>query len=209
MNQGWSSMELDIESIDEALATTRSVRRRLDLARAVPMALIEECIDVAAQAPVSLAGEAFRFLLVTDDVLKASIAALYEEVLEELNAARGSEVKSSHRTLAANIGRMPLLIFVYSIGKPGVETAHQVAFYGSVLPAAWSLMVALRARGFGSTWTTLLSAREKEVARLLHVPEDVTQTVMLPVAWARGARLRRASRLPARQLIAINRWHTD
>ena len=54
-----------------------------------------------------------------------------------------------------------------------------------------------------------LSAREKEVARLLHVPEDVTQTVMLPVAWARGARLRRASRLPARQLIAINRWQTD
>jgi hypothetical protein len=44
--------ELDIASTDGLLTTTRSVRRRLDLERSVLRELIEECIDLAMQAPM-------------------------------------------------------------------------------------------------------------------------------------------------------------
>ncbi len=53
---------MDLESIDTVLKTARSVRRKLDFEREVPLALIEDCIDVATQAPVPLAGESWRFV---------------------------------------------------------------------------------------------------------------------------------------------------
>jgi nitroreductase len=81
-----------------------------------------------------------------------------------------------------------------------------VAFYGSVLPAAWSLMLALRASGLGTTWTTLLVAEERRVAEALGIPEDVTQTILLPVAWTRDAVLRKAQRKSADQVTYWNGW---
>ncbi|MEV7909281.1 nitroreductase family protein [Streptomyces griseus] len=36
---------------DEVLSTTRAVRKRLDLSRPVERELIEECLQLAAQAP--------------------------------------------------------------------------------------------------------------------------------------------------------------
>ncbi len=82
----------------------------------------------------------------------------------------------------------------------------QVGFYGSILPAAWSLMLALRARGLGSTWTSLHLLYEREVALALEIPDGVTQTVLLPVAYMRDARLRRAERRPAREVTYWNAW---
>ena len=77
---------------------------------------------------------------------------------------------------------------------------------GSVLPAAWSLMLALRASGLGTTWTTLLVGEERRVAEALGIPEDVTQTVLLPVAWTKGAKLRRAARKGADEVAYWNGW---
>ena len=82
----------------------------------------------------------------------------------------------------------------------------QVAFYGSVLPAAWSLMVALRARRIGSTWTSLLLLHEEEAARALGIPPGVSQTVLLPVGYIKGAKLRPAKRKPAAEVTYWNRW---
>jgi nitroreductase len=90
--------------------------------------------------------------------------------------------------------------------QPGPEIPRQVAYYGSVLPAAWSLMLALRARGLGTTWTTLLSSRQREVAGILAIPETVVNTVMLPVGYTKGAVLRRADRLAAREVTVWETW---
>ena len=82
----------------------------------------------------------------------------------------------------------------------------QVGFYGSVLPAAWSLMLALRASGLGTTWTTLLVTEEERVAQALGIPADVTQTVLLPIAWTKGAVLRPAKRRGADEVAYWNAW---
>ena len=43
-------MRLGLDA-DEVLTTTRSVRKRLDLERPVEREVIEECLDIALQAP--------------------------------------------------------------------------------------------------------------------------------------------------------------
>ena len=195
-----------IEDFDNLLRTTRSVRRRLDLEREIPQQVLEDCINVAIQAPVSLAGENWRFLIVNDQDTKSTLANLYSEVMFDLSAERGVEIKPTHKALMKNLPKMPCMILIFAIGEPQDSVPQQVAFYGSILPAAWSLMLALRARGLGTTWTTLLSARQTQVADLLNIPDNVTHTVMLPIAYTKDAVLKPADRLSAKDVTYHNRW---
>ncbi len=203
----------------EVVSTARSVRRRLDFDRPVAPALIERCIDAAVQAPTGLNREAWRFLVLTEPEPKRRVAELYRESMARLadrfadrlpDSMQGAPLPSERPTyvgLAENLERMPALILVCSLGRPEpANTAMQVAFYGSVLPAAWSLMLALRASGLGTTWTTLLVGEEERVAEALGIPPDVTQTILLPVAWTKGAVLRPAKRKGADEVTHWNRW---
>ena len=200
---------MSTEEIDRVMTTTRSVRRRLDFDRPVDPELIESCIDIATQAPTGLPPESWRFLIVTESKPKARIAELYRNALERLSVERGQGLKPTQKALAERLHEVPALILACSLGRPPSESvAQQVAFYGSILPAAWSLMLALRARDLGATWTTLHLVHEEEVARLLGIPPNVTQTVMLPVGHLKEAVLRPASRRPAAEVAYWNHWGT-
>lgn len=198
---------IDLDSVDTVLATARSVRRRLDFERVVPREVILECIDIATQAPTGLGGESWRFVVVTEAEKKRALAALYRVVLEELTRARGVPVKATQRALVERLHEIPAMILVCTVAEgPDQEIARQVAYYGSILPAAWSLMLALRARDLGATWTTLLASRQAEVSAILDMPESVVNTVMLPVGYTKGATLRRADRLEADKVTFWDSW---
>jgi nitroreductase len=159
------------------------------------------------QAPTGAAGESWRFIVVTEPDLKSRLALLYGEVLRGWAEQRGVPLKPTHRALVERLHEIPAMIFVCAEGEPAdASSASQVAYYGSVLPAAWSLMLALRARDIGSTWTTLLCRRQEEVARILGIPGNVTLTVMLPAGYLRGAVLKRADRRPATEVTFWNGW---
>lgn len=195
-----------LESIDHILSTARSVRRNLDFDREVPDQVLLDCIDIATQAPSGLS-ESWRFVIVRDPRGKAAVADLYREALAELVQARGLEIKPTQNALTARLHEMPALVFVCAQDVPELhEIPQQVGFYGSVLPAAWSLMLALRAREIGTTWTSLLMARHAEVSRLLGLPDGALPLVMLPVAYTKGANLRRAERLPSREVTYFDSW---
>jgi nitroreductase len=200
------NLDIDLDSVDWVLKTARSVRRRLDFEREIPLTVIEECIDIATQAPVALAGENWRFIVVTDPDTKTELAGLYSEVLINLTTSRGIEIKPTHQALIERLHKIPCMIFVCAIGSPGESIPQQIAFYGSILPAAWSFMLALRARDIGTTWTTLLSAEQDRVGRVLGLPEDVLQVVMFPAAYTKDAVMKVADRIPARELTYLNRW---
>lgn len=209
-------MSADGSDIDEILATTRSVRRRIDFARAVDPALLLECIDLAVQAPTGVGGETWRFVVVTEAEKKRAIAALYRRAFDDYTDARIAEQTASgatpeqlspnYRFLADRLQDFPALIVVCREGRPPDKLPRQLAFYGSVLPAAWSLMLALRARGLGATWTTLLSAYEAQAAELLNMPAEATVAVLLPVGHVDNAVLRRAQRLPAHDVTFWDSW---
>ena len=114
------------------------------------------------------------------------------------------------RRQADELDRNPALIILAIDGRPeGEDAASLGGMYGSILPAAWSLMLALRARGLGSCWTTLHLRFERAVAELLGVPDDVTQAALLPVAYFTGEPLvtfKPAKRLPAAEQTHWNGW---
>jgi len=195
------------EAIDEILRTTRSVRRRIDFDRPVEPGIIEECIAIATQAPTGIPSEAWRFLVLTEPGPKRALAELYRRALATLADARGGAIKASQQHLADHLDAMPALIVACAEGRPAPDSVPlQVAFYGSILPAAWSLMLALRARGIGATWTTLHLLHEEEAAEQLGIPKNVTQTVLLPVGYTLNAVLRPAERRPPGEITYWNRW---
>jgi nitroreductase len=199
--------EIDLASVDHVLRTTRSVRRRIDFERPIEPEVIEQCIEIATQAPTGINAENWRFLVITEADKKAKLAELYRRAYEVLSEARGVPLKSAQRALADRLHEMPALILVCAEGRPLASSAPmQVGFYGSILPAAWSLMLALRARGLGSTWTSLLVMHEEETAGILGIPESVSQTVLLPVGYMKGAVLKPATRKPPREVTYWNSW---
>ena len=86
----------------------------------------------------------------------------------------------------------------------GNQLVVAASAWASIIPAAWSFMLALRARGLGSVWTTLHLSKAGEVAELLGIPNDVTQAALLPVAYTIGADFKPAAPAGA----TVTSWNT-
>ncbi len=214
---------MDMTTVEELLTTTRSVRKRLDLKRPVPMAVLEKCLELAIQAPTGSNAQKWRFLVINNPEKRARIAEAYARSFalylkegaanapklgaDDPRAQRGKKVVDSAVHLSRNLAQVPVHILCCTEGRVEDQTAfHQASLYGSILPAAWSLMLALRAHGLGSAWTTLHLRYEEEVAELLEIPAHFTQAVLLPVAYYTGEGFRPARRVPARELTYLNSW---
>lgn len=213
---------MDLNTVDHLLTSTRSVRKRLDMDKPVEPEVIEQCIEIATQAPTGSNRQGWQFVVVTDPEKRARIAELYRKSFFAYldsqpapeQAASSSEaakqlvrVRASSTYLAEHLQEVPVLIICCITGRVEDPTPlAQSSFYGSILPAAWSLMLALRARGLGSAWTTLHLRYEKEIAELLDIPDNVTQAVLLPVAYFKGADFKPAKRLPAKELTHWDGW---
>ena len=105
------------------------------------------------------------------------------------------------------LDRVPVHVIPCIEGR--VDNAPNLAAasrYGSILPAAWSFMLALRSRGLGSAWTTLHLYKEKEAAELLGIPEDITQVALLPVAYTMGDDFNPAQRPPVEGITYWDAW---
>ena len=208
------SPPFDVAVTDRLLATTRSVRRRLDLSRPVEPEVIMECLDLAVQAPTASGVQRWRWLIVTDPEKRAALADLYREGNIEFQKMMAG---NPHRESAAfyesanflidHLQEVPVHVVPCIVGRAegrGAEGA--VALYASIMPAAWSFMLALRSRGLGSVWTTLHVSREREAAELLGIPDDVTQVGLLPVAYTLGTEFKAANRQPADEVTYWNSW---
>jgi nitroreductase len=102
---------------------------------------------------------------------------------------------------------VPVMIVPCVEGRPEGRTPERLSgLYGNILPATWSLMLALRARGVGAAWTTIALTYEKEVAAVLGIPDTITAAAVLPVAYFTGDDFKPAKRVPARERTHWNAW---
>lgn len=207
---------------DELLSTTRAVRKRLDLQRPVERSVIEECIDLAIQAPTGSNSQGWQWVVVTDPDLKRQIAEHYAAGFDpyakspkpaygeaDPRGQRQEAVSSSAHYLRDHFHEVPALVIPCLAGRvpDGAPSAAHAGYWGSLLPAVWSFMLALRARGMGSAWTTLHLGREREVAELVGIPYDgYSQAGLFPVAHTLGTDFKKASRVPAGELIHWDTW---
>jgi nitroreductase len=220
---GGLNTELNL-SPDELLSTTRSVRRRLDLTRPVDLNLIEQCLDLAQQAPSGGNQQGWSFVVVTDPHKRQALGALYKQgwdaYLQSMPARVASEaptstpsrdilrVYRSAQYLADHMGEVPVLVIPCINGRTdGASGDEQAGHWGSILPAVWSFMLAARARGLGTCWTTLHLPHEREAADLLGIPyDDVMQAAMIPVAHTIGEQFRLGPRRPLDTIVHWDHW---
>ncbi|WP_238162738.1 nitroreductase family protein [Kribbella capetownensis] len=220
--KGRALMSLNL-SADEVLSTTRAVRKRLDLTRPVPRELIEECVDLATQAPTGRNRQRWHFLIVTEEGQRQAVADVFRRALPlatghpltgrdvsrmNYHAASTERVFDSLRYLVDNIHRVPAFVIPAVEGRTDRATVDvQSGVWGSILPAVWSFMLAARERGLGTVWTTAQAPLECELAEILGVPyDDVMLAAFIPLAFTLGTDFRPAKRVPRDQVLHWNNW---
>ncbi|MFM9112957.1 MAG: nitroreductase family protein [Actinomycetota bacterium] len=213
-------MQLNL-SADDVLLTTRSVRKRLDFDKPVDRSIVEECLQIALQAPTGGNRQGWHFVVVEDAAKKKALADIYRENWNIYSNLPGrptgdkrdeqmGRVRDSATFLAENFERAPYLMIPCIEGRlENIDVAMGAGAWGSLLPAVWSFMLALRNRGIGSAWTTihLMNDGEKKAAELLGIPyAKVTQGGMFPIAYTKGTEFKPADRLPLSQVMHWNSW---
>jgi len=205
-------------SADELLTTTRAVRRRLDVTRPVSREVLEECLEIALQAPNGSNRNTWRWVIVDDPVLIAKLADEYKAAMGLLNdgsmptpnpigvSERDQRVLDSAYALVEKLDRMPAVLIPLMPGRPdGTDVVVQASMWGSIVQAVWSFMLALRERGLGSIWATVTTRREREIAELLGIPyEEYTQVGFFPIAYTEGTQFKKAWRKPVAEVLSYN-----
>lgn len=207
-------------SVDEVLTTTRAVRRRLDVTRPVSRELIEECLELALQAPNGSNRNTWRWIVVDDRDMIRKLAGEYVAAMGLLNdgskptenplgvSERDERVLASAMALVDKLPHMPAVLIPLMPGRPdGKDVVAQASMWGSIVQAVWSFMLALRERGLGSIWATVTTRREREIAQLLGIPyEQYTQVGFFPIAYTEGTDFKRAWRKPVSEVLSYNRF---
>ena len=203
---------------DDLLTTTRAVRKRLDLTRPVPRAVVEECLELALQAPNGSNRQMWHWIVVDDPATRAAMADLYREALTvyrhgldlppvDWAAPEGARMGSSVEHLTTHLQDVPVMVVPAVWGRAGASVVDQSLVWASIAPATWSFQLALRSRGLGSTWTTVHLALEERMAGLLGIPyPEVTQAGLLPVAYTLGTDFRPGPRGPVSEVVHWDRW---
>ncbi len=207
-------------SVDQLLTTTRSVRKRLDLTRDVPLDLVKQCLEIAIQAPTGSNSQSWQFVVITDPELRAKIGSYYGHSVERyLAAGRRADnryaddpertatqerIGDSSAWLGEHLGEVPVLVLACIAAD--LPAGNQAGVWGSLLPAVWNYMLAARSHGLGTCWTTLHLRYEKEVAELLGLPDGVAQGVLIPTAYYTGDTFKPAKRQPLDEVLHLDRW---
>jgi nitroreductase len=185
--------DLDLAVADELLSTTRSVRKQLDLDRPVDPALIDECIELSLQSPTGGNAQGWRWIVVTDDKLRAGLADIYRRAAGDYLEKRAAELQGSGDPQNARVydsaaylvdvlHRVPVHVIPCIRGRLSADGFTNASMYGSILPGVWSFMLAARARNLGTVLTTLHLKLEPEAAQLLGIPDKFLQMGLIPVA---------------------------
>lgn len=216
---------LDLDP-DQLLSTTRAVRKRLDFERPVDDSLIRECVALAMQSPSGSNSMTMQFVVVRDAAKRAAIGQVYAECFDMYRnmdgiyagsirkdtaeeQAQQDRVTESANYLADNFGRAPVIVVACSAGRAAGEMAEVMAplVFANVMPAMWSFMLAARARGLGTVWTTVALMQEQRVADILGIPYDEVQQVChAPVAYTIGTDFKPAARPAPDTIVHWDSW---
>jgi len=212
-------------SADHVLRTTRAVRKRLDFDRPVPREVIRECLDIALQAPTGSNRQNWHFVVITDEAQRNAIGDLYRRAIGAAQAdvraltridpadadtyeAQTTRVNNSAHWFFDHVQRSPGMLIPCISGRIDGPWRMAIASHvGSVIQAAWSFMLAARARNIGSVWTTVHLALEEEAAEILGIPyADVMQVALIPFGYVVGNPFKEAEREPLDLVTHWDRW---
>jgi nitroreductase len=206
------AMPDETHDLFEIIRTTRSMRRLKP--DPVPAELIHRILDAGTRAPSGGNMQRWRFLVVTDPKVKATVGAYYKRAWDEIVSPRyrsGEPAPGTSRErfdrmlgaaqyLADHIHEAPVWIV------PCLEGANPSRTAGSsIYPAVQNMLLAARALGLGATLTTLYLRFERDVEAVFGLPADVHTYAILPIGYPRG-RFGPVRRAPLAEVVYQDRW---
>jgi nitroreductase len=200
-------------SLHDAIHTLRAMRRLKP--DPIPVEDLRYIVEAATMACSPGNSQPWTFLVITDDMQKQRIAAIYRDiglkVIKEGAVASGlldeemEKVYKNALILVDGLQAAPALILCCLAGHPQAGGIHQSTYYGSIYPAIQNLMLAARGKGIGSTMTTLHKAREQDIKNILAIPDDVETIALIPLGYPQGE-WRRPKRKPQSEVTFWNSW---
>ncbi len=211
---------------DELLSTTRAVRKRLDFDRPVADDVVRECVSIAMQSPSGSNAMTMQFVVVRDEAKRKALGDIYRQCYGIYSSMDGVYIRSidkgeadanaqqqrsadSADFLGEHMGDAPVLVIPCTIGGrlDGAPAMMAASMTANVIPAMWSFMLAARARGLGTCWTTVHLMMEQAAADVLGIPfEQVQQICLSPLAYTKGTDFKPAARPPADSIIHWDQW---
>lgn len=206
----------DTVGLIEGLTTTRSIRRYTD--RPVTDDQLRTVMFAATRAPTGSNRQPFRFVVLTDGPNAAAAKRLIANAAAEIwgdkrrhdgyDSGSGSITGSPKARMAASMEHyvdhfesVPVLILPCMIRyrAPG-------SFEGaSIYPACQNILLAARAVGLGGVFTGFHFPVEKELRRLLGVPDEASIAGTITLGWPAGHQ-GAVRRRPLRELVFDDAW---
>ncbi len=193
----------------EAMETCRAIRYLKP--DPVPQALIERVIWAATRASSPGNSQGWDFVVLRDRATKARIGPVIRErllpLIEKVPKGPGGEAKmvEGAQHLAREFENVPVWIIVCGrkVYPPGAATDQMVD--AALYPAAQNLIVAARALGLGSTFTTFQIATEHEMREALGIPADCSIAVCIALGYP-DRPFGPVKRKPVSEVIHWDRW---
>jgi nitroreductase len=180
---------------------------------------------MAQQAPTRGNSQAAHYLVVTDPAKRSALTEVYVrswnaflayqgtagyrfDYEDPLHAAQQPRVAGSAQHLADHMAQVPVLVVPCVTPRPDNQPVWiQELIWASILPPAWSFMLAARARGLASTLTTLHNMFEEDAARILGVPyAEFMQAGIIAVAYPDNPDFKPAYREPIDKFLHWDTW---
>ncbi len=176
--------------------------------------LIRQVVEAATWAPSPGNSQGRDVVVVTDPEAKARIGDAIAAVMRDPVAAMPRPDRT-HRLMLDGTAHLletlrtcPALLFV--CGKP-VYPPHEPResfVWSSIYPAAQNLIVAARALGLGTVFTTFQGVAEPTIRDELGIPDDVIIGCMIPIGWPERE-FGPVNRVPVDRVIHEERWRGD
>ncbi len=197
----------------EAMETCRAIRYLKP--DPVPDALIEKVLHAATRASNPGNSQGWEFVVVRDaerkrrlgESLGASMAAGADALLDRELPPGPRRMLEGAVHLAQNLATAPVVIVVCSraVYPPPPQEPDEIFVWSAVYPASQNLIVAARALGLGTTFTTLQLLAEKEVRGILGIPDDIYIGTIIPMGWP-DRPFGRVARKPLAEVVHWDHW---
>ncbi len=217
-------------SVFDAIHGLRATRIYED--RPVPPAVLDEVLEAATMACSSGNTQPWEFVVVTDADVKARIKAEMTEAFATIDAERaqtpeqlvdGSGRPVTGRAAVDHLDRVPVIVVVcwnpergirmkgeYAENPDGTlrETREIPGGRGvSLFQACQNMMLAARARGLSSLFTTFFFLRRERIKEILGIPPPIFMECAVFLGYGDES-LGRPRRLPVPKVSHSNRWGT-
>lgn len=200
-------------SLHDAIYTTRTMRfLKPD---PIPEDVLWEILDAAIRGPSGGNRQPWGWVVVQDAETKKQIAGWYregwdnsygrnrEQALVDAEEAGNTAGYLSSEHLAQHLEEAP--VFVFPVLR-GVATRADARAGSSIYGAVQNLVLAARARGIGSTLTTMYGAHEDDVKRLLGIPDDALTMCLIPLGYPSRGKFTKPQRRPVERVTHWDRW---